>query len=418
MTNKSVYAPIKKDNGWTYLLPQAVSEGRMTEEDAALIKSYLTWKMSDAGISGKRQTKLYHSISGLRRYAGCPFSELDDTAFREAVIEIRSHDYADWTKSDMIGQSKAFCRWAIAEGKMPNLSLTAVEGVKTPKAPKITKTPAELPSIDEIYTIMQHPACGVQLQALLATAFWSGARISELLRLNWSDLVFSAHHVTLRIRDTKTKKIRSVPCAEPLPYLASWRRQYPEAAGVPDGDNPVFISAVPKSGKMVWKRSEYHAVYQRLTRLEKACGLKHFAWHSFRAANITNSSLAGVPDSVIKALHWANQNSQMMATYTLLSDEANEREMLKRAGIVVEEEKVSNLPQNCPICCALNGPGDQYCRMCGHPLSQKASEKQRMIGDGVNYVQQHYSLDEMVDSMAEVLGITKEAAKRILMGGM
>ena len=97
MTNKSVYAPIKKDNGWTYLLPQAVSAGRLTEEDAALVKSYLTWKMSDAGISGKRQTKLYHSISGLRRYAGCPFSELDDTAFREAVIEIRSHDYADWT---------------------------------------------------------------------------------------------------------------------------------------------------------------------------------------------------------------------------------------------------------------------------------------------------------------------------------
>ena len=212
MTNKSVYAPIAKDNNWIHRLPKDVSAGILTESDANLIKSYLTWKMSDNGISGKRQTKLYHSITRLRMFAGCAFAELDDTAFRSAVIGVRSHDYADWTKSDIIGQSKAFCRWAIAQGAMPNLSLTAVEGVKTPKAPKITKTPAELPTIDEIYTIMQHPACGVQLQALLATAFWSGARISEMLRLNWSDLVFSAHHVTLRIRDTKTQKIRSVPC--------------------------------------------------------------------------------------------------------------------------------------------------------------------------------------------------------------
>lgn len=418
MTNKSVYAPIAKDNNWIHRLPKDVSAGILTESDANLIKSYLTWKMSDNGISGKRQTKLYHSITRLRMFAGCSFAELDDTAFRSAVIGVRSHDYADWTKSDIIGQSKAFCRWAIAQGAMPNLSLTAVKGVKTPKAPKITKTPAELPTIDEIYTIMQHPACGVQLQALLATAFWSGARISEILRLNWSDLVFSAHHVTLRIRDTKTQKIRSVPCAEPLPYLASWRRQYPDAAGLPDGDNPVFISAIPKSGKKIWKRSEYAAVYLRLTRLEKACGLKHFAWHSFRAANITNSSLAGVPDSVIKALHWGNQNSSMLATYTLLSDEANEREMLKRAGIVAEEKKSSTLPQNCPICCALNGPGDQYCRMCGHPLSVKASETQKSIEEIVQHTLANYTADEMIKNMAAVLHISEEAAQKLLTWGV
>lgn len=416
MKNKSIYPSISKDNGWTHLLPLAVSEGRMSEADGKLIKSYLTWKMSDCGISGNRQTKLYHSISAIRKFADCEFSELDEDSFRAAIIGVRSHDYADWTKSDIIGQGKAFCKWAINRGSIPNLSVSVVDAVKTPKAPKVTKTPAELPSVDEIYKLLQHPYCRIQSQALIATAYWSGARIGEILRLNWSDVIFSTHHVTLRIRDTKTKKIRSVPCAEPLSYLATWRRQYPAEAGVPEGDNPVFVSALPGGKK--YKRAEYRGTYSMLTRLEKAAGVKHCAWHSFRAANITNCTLAHVPDSVIKALHWGNQNSQMMATYTLLSDEATEREMLKRAGIEVEEEKVRNIPQNCPQCCALNGPGDQYCRMCGAPLTQASVAKQKSLEEALDFVQKHYTLDEMIDNMAAVLDISKEAARRLLTGGL
>lgn len=415
MKNQALTPSITAANSWTYLLPLAVSEGRMTELDQKIIKSYLTWKMSDRGISGTRQTKLYHSIASFRKFADCQIADLDEDTFRAAIIGVRSHNYADWTKSDIIGQSKAFCKWAISRNYIPNLTREVVDAVKTPKAPKVTKTPAELPNIDDIYKLLQHPYCRYQSQALIATAFWSGARIGEILRLNWSDVIFSPRHVTLRIRDTKTKQMRSVPCAEPLPYLATWRRQYPVEAGAPEGDNPVFISA-EKNGK--YKRAEYPAVYSMLTRLERAAGVKHCAWHTFRAANITNSSLAGVPDSVIKAIHWGNQNSQMMATYTLLSDEANEREMLRRAGIEVEEDKVKHVPQNCPQCCALNGPGDQYCRLCGHPLTSASVEKQRNLDEALEFVQGHYSLDEMIENMASVLGITKEAARKLLTGGL
>ena len=416
MANKSVYPSISAQNGWTHLLPDAVAKGHITEADAKIIKTYLVWKMSDAGISGARQTKLYHSIMTFRRFADAEFSVMDENTFRQGIIGVRSADYADWTRTDIIGQTKTFMRWAIPNGYVPNLSLSVVESVKTPKAPKVTKTPDELPNMQEIYKLIQHPLCRIQSQALIATAYWSGARISEILRLNWSDIIFSLHHVTLRIRDTKTKKIRSVPCAEPLPYITAWRRQYPKLAGLPDGDNPVFVTALP-DGKS-YKRAEYAATYRMLTRLEKACGVKHFAWHACRAANITNSSLAGVPDSVIKAIHWGNQNSQMMATYTLLSDEANEREMLKRAGIVQEEEQLITAPQNCPSCCALNGPGDHYCRICGYPLSPAAAQKQRMIDEAEVYVQQHYTTDEQLEAMAAVLHISKEEARRILMGGL
>lgn len=419
MANKSIHPSISKDNNWTHLLPDAVARGQMSETDAQLIKSYLTWKMSDGGISGKRQTKLYYSITSFRRYCDCEFSALDEDSFRAAIIGVRMHDYADWTKSDIIGQSKAFCKWACSRGHLPGLSRQVIDAVKTPKAPKVTKTPAELPTIDDVYKLLQHPYCRIQTQALIATAFWSGARISELLRLNWSDIIFSSRGVTLRIRDTKTRKLRSVPCAEPLPYLAAWRRQYPvEDAGLPEGDNPVFITTVPKTGKREYKRAEYPAVYRIITRLEKAAGVKHCTWHSFRAANITNCTLARVPESVIKAIHWGNQSSQMMATYTLLSDETVEREMLKRAGVEVEDERVQHIPQNCPSCCALNGPGDQYCRMCGHPLSRQAVDKQRALDEAVSYVQENYSVDEMVHNMASVLGISEDAARKLLTGGI
>lgn len=415
MTNQAhLSQPAVRGNEWEVLLSNLLEKGIITQRDGNLIKAYLVWKMADCGISPVRQKKLYFSIAALRRAADCEFIEWDDTVFRTAVITIRTQDYAEWTKSDIIGQSKAFLKWCISQDYLPNLSLSAVESVKTPKAPKITKTPAELPTIDDIYKLLQYPTCKIQSQALIATAFWSGARISELLRLNWSDVIFSPHHVTLRIRDTKTKRIRSVPAAEPLPYLASWRRQYPPLAGTPDGNNPVFI-APKKNG---YKRAEYDGVSSMLKRLQEAAGVKHCTWHTFRAANITNSSLAGVPDSVIKAIHWGNQNSQMMATYTLLSDEASEREMLRRAGLEVEEVKIQHSPQNCPSCCALNGPGDQYCRMCGHPLSSKAVETQKALDEAVAYVQQNYTPEQMIKNMARVLQISEDAARKLLTGGI
>lgn len=125
---------------------------------------------------------------------------------------------------------------------------------------------------------------------------------------------------------------------------------------------------------MEYRRMAYGSAQMFLRRLQRAAGIRHFSWHTFRAANITNCAMAGVPDAVIKDLHWGNQNSQMMATYVMISDQAKEKEMFKRAGIKVDEdEKKISVPQNCPSCCALNGPGDQYCRLCGYPLSSRAS---------------------------------------------
>lgn len=371
MQKKSVYPSISKNAKWEQYLLQAISDGIMSSADAELIRKYLRWKISDAGISGTRQTKLYHSIRSFRERCECDFAELNEISWQDTIVKIRSEEYADWTKSDVIGQSKAFVLWCSQRGYI-KLDEKIISNVKTPKAPKVTKTPDDIPSSEDIYKLLQHRYCTIEQQALIAVAYWSGMRIGEILRLNWSDVYFGPQSVTFRITDTKTKKFRSAPCVEPLPYLAAWRRQYPAQAGIPEGDVPVFVTKIPK--KMEYRRMAYGSAQMFLRRLQRAAGIRHFSWHTFRAANITNCAMAGVPDAVIKDLHWGNQNSQMMATYVMISDQAKEKEMFKRAGIKVDEdEKKISVPQNCPSCCALNGPGDQYCRLCGYPLSSRAS---------------------------------------------
>ena len=416
MQNHSLYSSVGADNKWTIYLPEAIKEGRMSESDGKLISSYLRWKMSDAGISGKRQTKLYQSLRAFRERMDCDFEQLTEASWQDAVVSIRLTEYADWTKSDIIGQTKAFIIWCVERGSIPGLPEKIVRNVKTPRAPRVTKTPDEIPTVDEVYRMLQHPTCDIQHQALIAVAYYTGMRIGEIFRLNWGDIIFNSNSVSFRIVDTKTKKYRSAPCVEPLPYIASWRRQYPAEAGVPEGNNPVFITYNRESRQ--YSRMEYGSANMFLRRIQKKCGLKHFGWHTFRAANITNCTMAGVPDSVIKDIHWGNQNTQMMATYVMLSDSAKESAMLKRAGIEVEEETVLSTPQNCPSCCALNGPGDQYCRLCGYPLSAKASSRQRLINEAIAYVQSHYTLDEQIESMSVSLGISKEQAKKLLSGGI
>lgn len=418
MENSGIFPHLSTNARWQIRLKRALSKGIMTDKDAELVSSYLLWKVSDNGISDNTQTKIYSNIQAFREKLPCQFSDISETSWQSAIVAIRSCDNrSDWFKTDVISHARGFMFWGIEKGHILNLDRKAVGRVKVPKGPKITKTPDELPTIDELNKLMQHHSCSYQQQAMLAIAYWSGMRIGEILRLNWSDIIFSAKDITLRVKDTKGKQLRAVPCVEPLPYVAVWRRHYPKEAGLPEGDNPVFINR--RGLTEPYHRAVYQTTWAWITRLEAAAGTKHFGWHACRAANITNCTMAGVPDSVIKDLHWGNQNTNMMATYTLLTDDMKRNAMLKRAGIEVEEEpELRNIPQNCPSCCALNGPGDQYCRLCGYPLSKTASQKQKMINDAGAYVQQNYTIEEMVESMASVLGITTEKAKQILMGGL
>lgn len=416
MQKKSVYPSISQDAKWGRYLSDAITEGRMSASDGELITAYLRWKMSGAGIGGKRQTKLYQSIRAFRERAECDFAQLTETAWQNAIIRIRQEEeYADWTKSDIIGQVKAFMLWC-AERKLVQLPAETIRNVKTPKGPKVTKTADDIPTLDEFCKLIQYQHCTIQQQALLAVAYYTGMRIGEILRLNWSDISFQAQGVDFLVTDTKTKKYRSVPCVEALPYVAAWRRQYPEIAGAPEGAAPVFVTKVPKKNE--YRRMVYGSANMFLRRLQEATGVPHKSWHTFRSANITNCTLAGVPDSIVKDIHWGNQNTQMMATYVMISETQKEQAMYKRAGLKVDETRIINTPQNCPSCCALNGPGDQYCRMCGYPLSSKAVEKQRTLDEALEYVQKNYTLDEMIQNMASVLGITEDAARKLLTGGL
>lgn len=418
MQSRDMLPPIPSSAKRERMLQRAIKVGLLSPSDADLVRAFILWKISGSGIADTTQRKLVHTLKTFRQYLNCDFADITPESWQAAVVDIRVDDtHTDWSKVDLIRNCRTFLFWGITENKIPHLSIDHVKRVKIPKAPAVTKTPEELPTLDDINKLLQYPSCTFQQQAMLAIAFWSGMRIGEILRLNWSDIIFGNQSITLRVKDTKGKQLRGVICVEALPYVATWRRHYPAEAGLPEGENPVFINRRRKYDP--YHRSKYVTTWAWITRLEDAAGTKHFSWHACRAANITNSTMAGVPDSVIKDQHWGNQNTQMLQTYTLLTDGMKERAMLKRAGIKVEEEeKVMTGPQNCPSCCALNGPGDQYCRLCGYPLSAKASSRQRMINEAIAYVQSHYTVDEQIESMSSSLGISKEQVKKLLTGGI
>ena len=402
-------------SAWSRRLDKCISKSYITQSDYDIITEYLEYKNVKDNISPKRMLKItQHLVTFRYKWSQVDYRDITSSIWIKAASHLLNSEYKQNTKHDYIAILKGFLYWGIKKHHF-SLTMEDVEEVGTPTQQAITKAPEDLLTDNEVYDILLSPITDPCMAAMIATLYWTGARIGEVLRLRWKDMVFGDRILQIRITDTKTNKQRYAPCCEAVEFVAFWRSKYPNIDGGPVGDNFVFISRWENT----WRPMSYSNAAWHIEHLGDKILNRHIHPHLFRASNITNCAAKGVPDAVIKETHWGNQSTTRLKTYLLLKNEAVDEAMYKRAGIpyASEVEKPKG-PIQCKYCRAMNVPNSSYCRMCGQPLTQHAQDSQNTISEAVEYVNKTYTIEEMIQSMASVLGITTDKAKQILMGGL
>lgn len=413
-----VVHPYVDDNSWQKRLFSPRANPRnipFSDEEKEYIYNHISEKIAVDGIKSARRVKIVSVLTTFRRFLPCEYHKLTLDVWQRSIIAFNASDLSDNTKHDSLIVVKAFLKYLADAGKLPGLTEKQIARVRPVEQPQITKTPDELPTPEEIHTMTTNPNCSVMFAAFLNTLYYTGARVAECLYLNWEDIIFSQHMVKIRIRDSKESGFRYAPCVEAKQYLAAWKRQYPsEIEGGPNGKNPVWVTQNRETGG--YGRLQYLRARQWYCDMQERCGIhprnskRYYGFHDCRAAHITNCALNGMSDAVIKQIHWANQNSNMMRKYCLLSNDSVERAVLELAGIQEEQrQKVSGVVL-CPACNAPNNPLDDCCHFCGTALNAKAAAQQEKIWRRFTHAEA--SDCDILAALASQLGVDPVQLKR------
>lgn len=358
------------------LINNALSEGRLTSDDADLIISFIAEREVTKNIGVKRAYKLGSSLIALRRIIG-PFRENSVPILYAGIKSLNSEtskrgsNYKDNTKRDLIIILKSFYLWLI-ENNQVNIPINKILAIKTPGKVISTKTAKDLLTAEEIESLVS--CCtNSRDRALFLTMYEGGFRVGEIGCMKWSHVRFDDSGVVVHVT-FKTEKPRYIRLIMSREALAAWKSDYP---GPILDESMVFLN-------MHNKPLTHGAISKQLQRLKEKAGIeRHITPHYFRHSRITHLIQQGVSESIIKLMMWGTINSQMFATYAHLTGKDIDREFFDLYGISEEQQerrKEKTLePKICSYCNEICSPTSKYCSTCGQLLGSSMIKNDKQL---------------------------------------
>lgn len=341
-------------------LARVVKQKRISRKVADRIRRHVQER---GAITGATE----YTISNLVRNLVLMSEDLPETPGTDDVIRMIGEHRRKLKKNTFrlrVIQLQGYLRWLNERG-YTEIDLEKIRSVKLPAVDRATKTAEEMLSEDEILRLVD--SAGPRDRALIATFYEGGLRTKEVALLTWNQIKFDADGYILNTAE-KTGHPRYVRCHWSAPYLAEWQNQYPY--GEPAGDRPVFPSHYQPHGPLT-----YAAIRGILSRVaERAGHTKRIKLGYFRHSHITNQHAAGVPEGIIKLIHWGNLRTTQLDTYSHHTNKDIDNAVLAYAGVEIRpQEKRSHIrPAECPACGATNIPGARLCRVCYLPFHDEA----------------------------------------------
>ena len=349
------------------VIARGIAEGRITEDDAQLIREFVAEVSATRHISPGRAFKLHYTLINLREYLG-PYRQNAIADIYTAIERVRNATREDGTPrykqnsiSDFVRFLKRFYLW-MCENQYTTVDERKIQKIQPPAYDTMTKTPDMLLTEDEIKAMIE--ACmNSRDRALIATLYEGGMRIGEIATLRWKDVKFTDWNVTVST-SFKTGKSRTLPLVMARSYLAAWRNDYPLPV-TPDS----FVFLTNQKTPL-----GYAGVAKQLRIIAERAGItKHITPHIFRHSRATDLIRQGYGEAIVKKLLWGNLNSKMFNTYLHLVDADVERVVAEKTGVIQKEQKAKTLePRQCPRCFTVNGPTLRFCGTCGQELTEEA----------------------------------------------
>ncbi|MFA4850210.1 MAG: tyrosine-type recombinase/integrase [Methanoregula sp.] len=352
------------------VLSRAIEEKRITDDDSALIREFVSEISATRHISAGRIFKLHYTLVNLREYLG-PFRQNAIGDIYSAVDLVRNAKNSDGTPrykqnsiSDFVRFLKRFYLW-MCENHYTTVEEKRIQKIRPPAYDLMTKTPEMLLTEEEVKAMIE--ACqNSRDRAILSALYEGGLRIGEIGALLWRDVKFTDWNATITT-SFKTGKSRTVPLVMARAYLASWRNDYPLPI---TPESHVFLTSkkLPLS---------YAGLAKQLRIIAERAGVtKHITPHIFRHTRATILIRQGYGEAIVKKMLWGNLDSKMFSTYLHLVDSDVERVVAEKAGVITKEQRSKTLEaRQCPRCFTVNGPTKGICDVCGCELTEEAVNK-------------------------------------------
>lgn len=386
-------------------LESGIAKGIITEKDRSLISEYIHERKVTANLSKVRCNKISGCLINFRRfmsveYHACTISDIFSGLDKLQVgLSVKGKPLSDNTKKDYIIITKPFLLWLI-DNEYNLLPVKKIKLIKAPKVDLMTTSPDEILTVEEIENMIGE-AMNSRDRALISLIYESGARVAEVGRLRWKDLIFDEDGLRLYIDDKKTKKHRYVRISIYTQYIATWKQDTPRNSP----NDPVFIDL----NKFVIIR--YDAIVRVLQRLGKRAGItKKVNPHIFRHSRITHMIQQNYQESIVKKSMWNNINTYMFAVYVSLSENDIDSEFLSKSGVKSKRKKESSVkPIPCGQCHYTNAPKSKFCAKCGYPLTDEAdAEVNNRISEAINYIEGNPDFREFYKEYQNFLNAKKD----------
>lgn len=360
-----------------------IDSGRIECEDADLIREFVNELAGK--ISAGREYKLINSLILNREYFP-PYARCRTVDVYEGIKKLINAVDADGnprykqnTKSDRVKISKRFFLWMCENGYGNGLDEKKLRRIQPPSPDRMTKTAAQILTEEEIQAMLE-AANNSRDRALLSVLYEGGLRASELGDLTWRELRFTSWNVVLNTAG-KTGKPRYVPLVLSRPYIAQWKNDYPGDATNPDAYVFVTLRSSKKHGRE-YPPLTYSTVYYLLQTLAELAGVKkHITPHIFRHSRVTHLLQHRTPLTHVCKMMWGNLDTKQIQTYAHLVNEDMDDYIADLYGIKreekEEEEAAENVlePRQCKNCGHINAPTQNYCGVCGEPLTENAKDQ-------------------------------------------
>ncbi|MEA5036854.1 Tyrosine recombinase XerC [bioreactor metagenome] len=387
------------------LLQKAVEDGRINEDERAIIDEYIGELVAVSQISPVRRYKLVGTIIRNHEFHP-PFTECKIKDVYHAIDLIKTATAQDGTPrykkntiADLVQMVKRFFIW-LAENEYCDIDLRKLKKIRAPRYNQSTVTADMLLTESEVLAIIG-AANNSRDRALISLLYEGGFRIGEVGNLTWKQVEFTDWNVTVNTAE-KTGKPRYVPLAASRSYLAQWKNDYPLPI---TPSNYVFLTSTTH------KPLQYAGLVKQIRALALRAGVKkHIKPHIFRHSRITHLCQKGLNESVIKLMMWGDVNTNMMKVYQHLTNSDVNAAIAELNGVSIpntentHKGKKTMAPVQCARCATVNSPNLKYCGNCGAPLTKDEEESAENMTNEIrsSMAQDPAFLMEMYSAMQQV----------------
>lgn len=361
--------PYDKIDIATYLAKQAAAN-LIIREDADLISEFSEEYKATKHIGDATALVIAKGITKFGNRIG-PFSQCTTQDIIKAINEVHGK-WKQNTRRLRIYYLKEFVHWMVEEGHNTRVNLKKLEQIRIPPSDKVTKTAEQMISEEDIDQMIRSPK-NSRDRAMLALMYEGALRPIEVREATWGQIKFDDYGAIFTTAK-KTGKPRYIRIVAYSRYLAAWKIDY--RPGTPEKDALIFVTA---NGRIL-SRQRFQDI---VAKAAKNAGLENIFPYLIRHSRITNMVRGDIPESVIKLQGWGNLSTQMMATYTHLSNDNIDDILLSKAGLrkAGRPKGPSMKPVQCPHCNLVNVPLAQFCAHCGQGLTEQAEITKRAARD-------------------------------------